>query len=883
MTKRILLIFFSVFCISTLSYGVDAWIRINQLGYLPNAHKKAVFISETVNQLSKFTIHDALTNEQLVELKTLKSFGEFQSFKSTYILDFSSFKYEGAFYIKAGLVYSPTIYINKNTYLGTADFLLDFLRNKRSFYSPPITDNSNKYGFIDNDDGQNTLINQDVIPKTRKRSAKSLITEQTGQIGVKWQTVDGGWQNTSDNFQYGAISASVVFQLLFAYQQNPSTFADRHDAKGNLKANGIPDVLDEAKWGLDWLLKMNPEKDVLYHQISALPDISASNSTTEDRAEYKTDTKFERLAYLATGRPQGQKNSKNHSTGIASIAGKYAAVFAFGADLFTKFYPTYADSLAVKATEIYDYGKTKPGVCQSLPEKKSYNYEEENWTDDMELAATQLYRLTYEDNYLREAVNYGRMEPVTPWMCSDTARYYQWYPFLNIGHLMLASVENPRYHKEFMQNMLNGIQRVSLHASENPFNMGVPMILGSNNLVTAMASQCLLYRTMSHDTTYVDMENSLTDWLLGCNPWGTSMVVGLPKSDNNKSSVNSSLSQDATKVNTGGMVNGPLSEKNYNSLKDLNLSKPDAYARFQTPFAIYHDDNDDYATNGTSLDGTAALAFLFANKQKEGVPNKTIDYNEYTKGGITRTDINKKQITLVFSGHEYADGYKTIRKVLNKLNIKASFFFTGDFYRNTKFKSVIEGLQNDKNYLGANSDKQLIYCNLQNQDSLLVDKTTFLNDLSVNYSAMEKFGINKKQAPFFLPANESYNDSISKWGKELGVTIINPTSGTLSNTDASIPEMRDKYFSTTEIFNRIMEVEKNQGLNGYILHFHIGSDDRRQDKFYARLYSLLIELSRAGYKFVDLYKSTDIVDNDLNKPNNKQKRKNLLEFFLHEH
>ena len=72
-----------------------------------------------------------------------------------------------------------------------------------------------------------------------------------------------------------------------------------------------------------------------------------------------------------------------------------------------------------------------------------------------------------------------------------------------------------------------------------------------------------------------------------------------------------------------------------------------------------------------------------------GLQTKTADKNQYTYGGITRTDTNKKQISLVFSGHENADGYKTIRKVLKKLNIKASFFFTGDFYRKGRFKSII--------------------------------------------------------------------------------------------------------------------------------------------------------------------------------------------------
>ena len=83
------------------TYGIDAWIRINQLGYLPQAQKKAVLLSEAPQTITQFTIHDALTNQVLGNFSTIVSFGEFQSYKSTYILDFSTFKLQGAFYIKA--------------------------------------------------------------------------------------------------------------------------------------------------------------------------------------------------------------------------------------------------------------------------------------------------------------------------------------------------------------------------------------------------------------------------------------------------------------------------------------------------------------------------------------------------------------------------------------------------------------------------------------------------------------------------------------------------------------------------------------------------------------------------------------------------------------
>ena len=35
-----------------------------------------------------------------------------------------------------------------------------------------------------------------------------------------------------------------------------------------MEKNGLPDVLDEAKWGIDWLLKMNPSRSVMFNQIA---------------------------------------------------------------------------------------------------------------------------------------------------------------------------------------------------------------------------------------------------------------------------------------------------------------------------------------------------------------------------------------------------------------------------------------------------------------------------------------------------------------------------------------------------------------------------------------------------------------------------------------
>lgn len=226
-------------------------------------------------------------------------------------------------------------------------------------------------------------------------------------------------------------------------------------------------------------------------------------------------------------------------------------------------------------------------------------------------------------------------------------------------------------------------------------------------------------------------------------------------------------------------------------------------------------------------------------------------------GAIIRTDSTEKVISLVFTGHEYADGYETIRFVLGHYGIKASFFFTGDFYRNPDFKKMIRNLRADDHYLGAHSDKHLLYCSWENRDQLLVSKDSFLVDLNNNYEAMRKLGIKKSDAPFFMPPYEWYNDSISTWTKDAGLTLINYTPGTYSNADYTYPELGNQYLDSQTILDQILQYETDQGLNGFILLLHLGTDPRREDKFYFHLDELLTRLHQREYSFVTLWESMD--------------------------
>jgi peptidoglycan/xylan/chitin deacetylase (PgdA/CDA1 family) len=224
---------------------------------------------------------------------------------------------------------------------------------------------------------------------------------------------------------------------------------------------------------------------------------------------------------------------------------------------------------------------------------------------------------------------------------------------------------------------------------------------------------------------------------------------------------------------------------------------------------------------------------------------------EYVAGGIIRADRTQKDIHLVFTGHEFGDGGETIRGVLKKHSIKASFFLTGDFYRNPRYMNLIAALKKDGHYLGAHSDKHVLYCSWEKRDSSLVTKGDYFRDVLHNYREMERFGIRQPDAKYFLPAYEWYNDTISAWTKELGLMLVNFTPGTYSNADWTHPELGVQYLSSDTIFTRILRFERSRtdGLNGFILLTHIGTDPRRKDKFYARLDELVTALEKKGYKF----------------------------------
>lgn len=817
-----------LFCLLTpFVYSQESeksWIRINNLGYQPESVKVAVFVSKEFTKIKSFSLINAINDKEVYNSKNIQEKGTYGPFKTSYRLHLTDFEKPGVYYIRVNNVKSPEFKIDKDVYANTADFLLKYMRQQRCGFNPFLVDSCHV------DDGY-------IIYHPTK----------TGQpIDVR-----GGWHDATDYLQYTTTSANAIFQLLFAYRENPKAFKDQYQANGLPGSNAIPDVIDEAKFGMDWLLKMNPSPEEYYNQIADDRDHSGFRLPNKDTVVYHPNY-IGRPVYLATAEKQGLKKYQNRSTGIASTAGKFASAFAIGAEVLAAFYPEYAQKLKKRSIDAYNFGKANPGVSQTAPCKGPYFYEEDNWKDDMELAASSLFKLTANQMYKSDGIQYAKEEPISPWIGRDTVNHYQFYPFVNVAHYDLANELKDAQSSIFRDMYKRGLNILYQRGKDNPFFIGTPFVWCSNNFITAAVTQCNLYFKLTGDPTYLEMEASLRDWLFGCNPWGTSMIVGLPKHGDSPVNPHSSLKILKGYQTYGGLVDGPVYGSIFNSLIGLELFKQDAYAEFQSDLVVYHDDAGDYSTNEPTMDGTASLVYYLSSLESRTL-NESLEpqQREFDQtGAVVRGSKEHKRLSLIFSGHEFADGAEIILKTLEKHKIKGSFFLTGDFYRNENFQSFIEKAKKKGHYLGAHSDKHLLYNNWDDK-TLLVTHEEFTNDLIANYQEMKKFGITKNNSPYFLPPYEWNNNIITQWAYQQDIQLINFTHGTLSHADYTIPGTK-QFRTSKQIYDSILEQEEINGLNGYILLSHLGTSPERKDKFYRHLDQLIVTLEKRGYEFVPL-------------------------------
>ncbi len=511
------------------------------------------------------------------------------AFEYYYICDFSRVSEKGSFFLKGDKseTRSQVFQISEKAYDQLQEELLAFMRQQRCGYNPTLNMVCHQH------DG---------------RSFYGPMPDST------YVDVRGGWHDAGDQLKYLITGSYATAHMLLSYSLYPDTFADKYNALGQPGSNGIPDVLDEARWGLDWIHKLHPAPDQLVHQVADDRDHMGWKMPDQDPSDYGWGPNSYRAAYFANGEPQGLKLYKSEATGVSNLAGRSAAAMARAARIWQDDLgdSMFADSCLEAAATLYKMGKLKEGYQQGNSYGAPYRYGEVTWADDMEWGAAELYKTTGDASYLDDAKKYAQMAGTISWMPLDTAEHYQYYPFINVGHYALYDAVDESFKDSLAAYYRAGIESCLARAGTNPYGIGIPFIWCSNNLLTSLIAQVILYEQMTGDDRYSTFLLKQRDWLFGRNPWGTSMFTGIPEGGEYPVDVHTSVYALAGLEVAGGLIDGPVYGSIYRNLKGLLLNDPDEFAAVQNPYVVYHDDMGDYSTNEPTMDGTAGAILMMA-------------------------------------------------------------------------------------------------------------------------------------------------------------------------------------------------------------------------------------------------------------------------------
>src|SRR5699024_3667682 len=230
------------------------------------------------------------------------------------------------------------------------------------------------------------------------------------------------------------------------------------------------------------------------------------------------------------------------------------------------------------------------------------------------------------------------------------------------------------------------------------------------------------------------------------------MIYGFPKGADTPKDPHSAFTYLEDYPIDGGLVDGPVYTTIFDNLIGIELHNEDEYAEFQSDLVVYHDDFGDYSTNEPTMDGTASLIYLLAALEDATSAKSSGSIKKDTFGAIISGNNTKKDIALVFTAHDYDDGYKPISKSLKKQDIKAGFFLTGDYIK--KNPSKVKKLYKAGHYIGPHSNDHLLYADWENRQTT-VSEEEFKKDLTKNSELIDHLGINHSSA-IFLPAYEWY-------------------------------------------------------------------------------------------------------------------------------
>lgn len=378
--------------LSSFSQSIVKNIVIDQFGYRPQDAKFAIIrnpkvgydASESYTPGSTFQVIDLNTKQSVLEGSLeYKTSGETDSYYGDEVwwFDFSLVQEPGTYYVLdvANNTRSYSFKIANDVYNSV---LQDAVR--MFFYQRAGCEKKSKYAGAAWADGASHI--------GYKQDKECRIYSNLNSKDYK--DVHGGWYDAGDYNKYTTWGCNYVENLLSAYRENPEIWTDDYNIPES--GNGIPDILDEVKWEMDWILRMqNDDGSILC------------------------------IVNLEGGTPPSTVTAPSYY-GPATTNASYAAAkaFAIGSLVYQKINKSYAETLYSAAIKAWNWAESNQNVEFYNSQNNVGAGEQEGGEDDrlvQRLASSlYLYEMTGDKKYLNVfESNYTKL------------RFFKWYNYFN--------------------------------------------------------------------------------------------------------------------------------------------------------------------------------------------------------------------------------------------------------------------------------------------------------------------------------------------------------------------------------------------------------------------------------------------------------------------
>ncbi len=544
----------------SLAVSADPFIRYNQAGYVPDRQKSLIVMSsqDLKNQPWVIKSKDSVVLSGTVPA-SIAGIGSHTSHPFNHEIDFSSLKTMGDYDFSIGITHAK-IRIAADPY---SVFITDALRHLKTGRSG--SKDALNHGFSHGGDSAATVYVADGEP------SKGKWVEATPH-----KTVDalGGWYDAGDYMKFTITIANTAYSLLEAYEANPKAFTKV------ISGSDLPDVLDEAQFGLSYLLKTHPTNDLFIIQIGNEPDHWQSLRLPENDA-------------LNGKRPALCAISPAHMGITAAALAKGARIFkSLGKDSIANVYLS-------KAIEIFNRAEQSDALKRPAYERGEINefYKDDSNKDNMGIGAAELFITTADSSYFNAA------NTIFPPKASN---WFSWANYNFSANKALAPYS--------LQSQTAAINEIKFYTNNMDAVWGIPTayvwgaMLVWNGVGAAAAQLNRIIATPKAQELHLKM----VDLLFGRNNWGLSFIAS-PRLPNTIHRCYNQVYRLKNLFPLGAVSLGPGDRTTYNDLvSDFGTPPASPLDSFQTTDAVYYDYDRAYMCTETSISSQGYLIWMLA-------------------------------------------------------------------------------------------------------------------------------------------------------------------------------------------------------------------------------------------------------------------------------